>query len=310
MLSMLGGPSHPAVSRRNPKDEYELLNRIGSGTYGEVYKARAVATNDFAAVKIIKLEPGDDFGIIQQEIIMMSECHHPNIVAYYGSYLRKDLLWIVMEYCGGGSMQDIYHAVQSLTEPTIAFVVRETLRGLDYLHRRGKMHRDIKGANILLTDDGNVKLADFGVAAQITATINKRKSFIGTPYWMAPEVAAVERKGGYDQLCDIWAVGITAIEFAEKEPPMFDLHPMRCVARCRFAVDCDMLAFPVAAPRAASRLQVPLPDRQEQLQAAHVQGPAALVLELPGLREARAHQKPQAPTRRQPVTHPPIRQCG
>lgn len=98
-----------------------------------------------------------------------------------------------------------------LSEQQIAYVCRETLLGLQYLHAKGKMHRDIKGANILLTDNGDVKLADFGVSAQITATINKRRSFIGTPYWMAPEVAAVERKGGYNQLCDIWACGITAI---------------------------------------------------------------------------------------------------
>ena len=91
----------------------------------------------------------------------------------------------------------------------------------------GKIHRDVKGANILLTESGQVKLADFGVSAQITATINKRKSLIGTPYWMAPEVAAVEKKGGYDHLCDIWACGITAIELAELQPPMFDVHPMR-----------------------------------------------------------------------------------
>ncbi|XP_024252550.1 mitogen-activated protein kinase kinase kinase kinase 3 isoform X2 [Oncorhynchus tshawytscha] len=116
-----------------------------------------------------------------------------------------------------------------LTESQIAYVSRETLQGLYYLHNKGKMHRDIKGANILLTDNGYVKLADFGVSAQITMTIAKRKSFIGTPYWMAPEVAAVERKGGYNQLCDIWAVGITAIELAELQPPMFDLHPMRAL---------------------------------------------------------------------------------
>uniref|UniRef100_A0A4W6DXM1 Mitogen-activated protein kinase kinase kinase kinase 3 n=1 Tax=Lates calcarifer TaxID=8187 RepID=A0A4W6DXM1_LATCA len=127
--------------------------------------------------------PGEDFAVVQQEIIMMKDCKHSNIVAYFGSYLRRDKLWISMEYCGGGSLQDIYHS----------------------------------------------KNTDFGVSAQITATLAKRKSFIGTPYWMAPEVAAVERKGGYNQLCDIWAVGITAIELAELQPPMFDLHPMRAL---------------------------------------------------------------------------------
>uniref|UniRef100_A0A8C0FFJ1 Mitogen-activated protein kinase kinase kinase kinase n=1 Tax=Bubo bubo TaxID=30461 RepID=A0A8C0FFJ1_BUBBB len=177
---------------------------------------------------------------------MMKDCKHPNIVAYFGSYLRRDKLWICMEFCGGGSLQDIYHDLSEvgpwrerktppllvtgpLSEQQIAYVSRETLQGLYYLHSKGKMHRDIKGANILLTDNGHVKLADFGVSAQITATIAKRKSFIGTPYWMAPEVAAVERKGGYNQLCDLWAVGITAIELAELQPPMFDLHPMRAL---------------------------------------------------------------------------------
>ncbi|XP_037940797.1 mitogen-activated protein kinase kinase kinase kinase 5 isoform X2 [Teleopsis dalmanni] len=217
------------ISRRNPQDEYELLQKIGSGTYGDVYKAKRIQSNELAAIKLIKLEPTDDIQIIEQEIIMMRDCRHPNIIAYYGSYLRRDQLWICMEYCGGGSLQDIYQVTGPLTEQQIAYMCRETLKGLEYLHSRGKMHRDIKGANILLTENGDVKLADFGVSAQITATINKRKSFIGTPYWMAPEVAAVERKGGYNQLCDIWACGITAIELAELQPPMFDLHPMRAL---------------------------------------------------------------------------------
>ncbi|XP_030578950.1 mitogen-activated protein kinase kinase kinase kinase 2 [Archocentrus centrarchus] len=194
-----------------------------------VTQARNIRTSELAAIKIVKLDSGDDITPIQQEITMMKECKHKNIVAYFGSYHRNTKLWICMEYCGGGSLQDIYHVTGPLKEKQIAFVCRETLQGLYHLHETGKMHRDIKGANILLTERGDVKLADFGIAAEISASVAKRKSFIGTPYWMAPEVAAVEKKGGYNHLCDIWAVGITAIELAELQPPMFDLHPMRAL---------------------------------------------------------------------------------
>ncbi|CAK5024683.1 unnamed protein product [Meloidogyne enterolobii] len=215
------------IRRSDPCGDYELLQRVGTGSYGEVYKARDLKTGLFAAVKIVKLEHGDNFASIQQEVLMLRDCVHPNIIAYNGSYLRRDRLWIVMEYCGGGSLQDIYQMTGPLTELQIAFVCRETLKGLKYLHQRGKVHRDVKGANILLTHTGDIKLADFGIAAQITATLGKRLSFIGTPYWMAPEVADVENRGGYGSEVDVWAVGITGIELAELKPPYFELPPIQ-----------------------------------------------------------------------------------
>uniref|UniRef100_A0A8C8CEV4 Mitogen-activated protein kinase kinase kinase kinase n=1 Tax=Oncorhynchus tshawytscha TaxID=74940 RepID=A0A8C8CEV4_ONCTS len=222
------------VSYSNPLEDYEMIHRIGSGTYGDVFKARNIKTSVISAIKVVKLDPGDDILSIQQEITMIKECTHKNIVAYFGSYLRNNKLWICMEYCGGGSLQDIYHVTGPLNERQIAYVCRETLQGLHHLHETGKMHRDIKviSTKILFLQLSHgifFSPADFGVAAEINASVAKRKSFIGTPYWMAPEVAAVEKKGGYNQLCDIWAVGITAIELAELQPPMFDLHPMRAL---------------------------------------------------------------------------------
>ncbi|KAM6153449.1 LOW QUALITY PROTEIN: mitogen-activated protein kinase kinase kinase kinase 1 [Erethizon dorsatum] len=217
----------PDIFNRDPRDHYDLLQRLGGGTYGEVFKARDKVSGDVVALKMVKMEPDDDVSTLQKEILMLKTCRHANIVAYHGSYLWLQKLWICMEFCGAGSLQDIYQVTGSLSELQISYVCREVLQGLAYLHSYKKIHRDIKGANILINDAGEVRLADFGISAQIGATLARRLSFIGTPYWMAPEVAAVDLKGGYNELCDIWSLGITAIELAELQPPLFDVHPLR-----------------------------------------------------------------------------------
>ncbi|XP_037675470.1 mitogen-activated protein kinase kinase kinase kinase 1 isoform X2 [Choloepus didactylus] len=217
----------PDIFNRDPRDHYDLLQRLGGGTYGEVFKARDKVTRDLVALKMVKMEPDDDVSTLQKEILILKTCRHANIVAYHGSYLWLQKLWICMEFCGAGSLQDVYQVTGPLSELQISYVCREVLQGLAYLHLQKKIHRDIKGANILINDSGEVRLADFGISAQIGATLARRLSFIGTPYWMAPEVAAVALKGGYNELCDIWSLGITAIELAELQPPLFDVHPLR-----------------------------------------------------------------------------------
>uniref|UniRef100_A0A7N5KJ28 Mitogen-activated protein kinase kinase kinase kinase n=1 Tax=Ailuropoda melanoleuca TaxID=9646 RepID=A0A7N5KJ28_AILME len=201
----------PDIFNRDPRDHYDLLQRLGGGTYGEVFKARDKVTGDLVAVKMVKTEPDDDVSTLQKEILILKTCRHANIVAYHGSYLWLQKFWICMEFCGAGSLQDIYQVTGALSELQISYVCREVLQG----------------ANILINDAGEVRLADFGISAQIGATLARRLSFIGTPYWMAPEVAAVALKGGYNELCDIWSLGITAIELAELQPPLFDVHPLR-----------------------------------------------------------------------------------
>nr|8FH4_A Chain A, Mitogen-activated protein kinase kinase kinase kinase 1 [Homo sapiens]8FH4_B Chain B, Mitogen-activated protein kinase kinase kinase kinase 1 [Homo sapiens]8FH4_C Chain C, Mitogen-activated protein kinase kinase kinase kinase 1 [Homo sapiens]8FH4_D Chain D, Mitogen-activated protein kinase kinase kinase kinase 1 [Homo sapiens]8FJZ_A Chain A, Mitogen-activated protein kinase kinase kinase kinase 1 [Homo sapiens]8FJZ_B Chain B, Mitogen-activated protein kinase kinase kinase kinase 1 len=217
----------PDIFNRDPRDHYDLLQRLGGGTYGEVFKARDKVSGDLVALKMVKMEPDDDVSTLQKEILILKTCRHANIVAYHGSYLWLQKLWICMEFCGAGSLQDIYQVTGSLSELQISYVCREVLQGLAYLHSQKKIHRDIKGANILINDAGEVRLADFGISAQIGAELARRLEFIGTPYWMAPEVAAVALKGGYNELCDIWSLGITAIELAELQPPLFDVHPLR-----------------------------------------------------------------------------------
>ncbi|XP_061090163.1 mitogen-activated protein kinase kinase kinase kinase 4-like [Conger conger] len=241
------------ASLRDPAGIFELVEVVGNGTYGQVYKGRHVKTGQLAAIKVMDVTE-DEEEEIKLEINMLKKySHHRNIATYYGAFIKKsppghdDQLWSLAlwcgsslaafmvgdEFCGAGSITDLVKNTKgnTLKEDWIAYISREILRGLAHLHAHHVIHRDIKGQNVLLTENAEVKLVDFGVSAQLDRTVGRRNTFIGTPYWMAPEVIACDENpdATYDYRSDLWSCGITAIEMAEGAPPLCDMHPMRAL---------------------------------------------------------------------------------
>lgn len=209
----------------DPLAQFNLLERLGEGSYGAVYKAEEKSSHEFRAIKIVPVEK--ELDELMNEIKILKKCNSEYITRYYGSYQHDDDVWIVMEYCGGGSVSDIMvSASMTLTEDLIAVVSAAVLKGLVYLHKNKNIHRDVKCGNVLLTAAGACKLADFGVSAQLNNTLSKKRTLIGTPFWMAPEVI---KEDDYDSKADVWSLGITAIEMAEGEPPYCNIHPMRAI---------------------------------------------------------------------------------
>ncbi|XP_043997957.1 TRAF2 and NCK interacting kinase a isoform X8 [Gambusia affinis] len=224
---------------KDPSGIFDLVELVGNGTYGQVYKGRHIRTGQLAAIKVMDVAT-DEEEEIKSEINMLKKySNHRNIATYFGVFIKKqppgidDQLWLVMEFCGAGSVTDLIKNTKgnSLKEDWNAYICREILRGLAHLHQHKVIHRDIKGQNVLLTENAEVKLVDFGVSAQMDRTVGKRNTFIGTPYWMAPEVIACDEnpEATYDCKSDLWSLGITAIEMAEGAPPLCDMHPMRAL---------------------------------------------------------------------------------
>ncbi|XP_030388546.1 serine/threonine-protein kinase 10 isoform X2 [Scaptodrosophila lebanonensis] len=218
----------------DPAEFWEMVGELGDGAFGKVYKAQHKEQKRFAAAKMCTLEDEENLSDHMVEIDILSEIKHPNIVELYEAFSIDDKLWMLIEYCDGGALDSIMVELEKpLTEPQIAYVCKHMTEGLTFLHRNKVIHRDLKAGNVLLTMEGGVKLADFGVSAKNKHTMQKHDTFIGTPYWMAPELVLCEtfRDNPYDHKVDVWSLGITLIELAQMEPPNSEMSPMRVLLK-------------------------------------------------------------------------------
>ncbi|NXD63605.1 STK10 kinase, partial [Eolophus roseicapillus] len=218
----------------DPGEVWEVLGELGDGAFGKVYKAKNKETGALAAAKVIETKSEDELEDYMVEIEILATCDHRHIVKLLGAFYWDGKLWIMIEFCPGGAVDaTMLELDRGLTEPQIQVICRQMLEALHYLHSKKIIHRDLKAGNVLLTQDGDIKLADFGVSAKNMKTLQKRDSFIGTPYWMAPEVVMCEtmKDTPYDYKADIWSLGITLIEMAQIEPPHHELNPMRVLLK-------------------------------------------------------------------------------
>ncbi|KAM7393580.1 hypothetical protein PAMP_020439 [Pampus punctatissimus] len=218
----------------NPEEIWDIIGELGDGAFGKVYKAQNKQTGILAAAKVIDTKTEEELEDYMVEIDILASCDHQNIVKLLDAFYYDGKLWILIEFCAGGAVDAIMLELErALTEPQIRVVCKQTLQALVYLHDNKIIHRDLKAGNILLTLDGDVKLADFGVSAKNTKTLQRRDSFIGTPYWMAPEVVMCEtsKDRPYDYKADIWSLGVTLIELAQIEPPNHEMNPMRVLLK-------------------------------------------------------------------------------
>ncbi|ETE58169.1 Serine/threonine-protein kinase TAO3 [Ophiophagus hannah] len=224
-----GAPKDPDIAelfyKDDPQELFVGLHEIGHGSFGAVYFATNARTNEVVAIKKMSYsgkQTNEKWQDIIKEVRFLQQLKHPNTIEYKGCYLKEHTAWLVMEYCLGSASDLLEVHKKPLQEVEIAAITDGALHGLAYLHSHYKIHRDIKAGNILLTEPGQVKLADFG-SASIASPAN---SFVGTPYWMAPEVILAMDDGQYDGKVDVWSLGITCIELAERKPPLFNMNAM------------------------------------------------------------------------------------